>query len=53
MKTETKNTKGLKVTTSIKSGGFTINRNRAGMVIKTNIRAGEGIMLRNHSRRLA
>jgi hypothetical protein len=55
MKTNSKIHTGVKVTTTIKAGGFSANHNRQikGLSVKSGIKAGEGIYLSNHSRRLA
>jgi hypothetical protein len=55
MKTNSKAQAGIKVTTAIKAGGFTWNHNRKlnGLSVKSGIKAGEGIYVANHSRRLS
>ncbi len=54
MNTNSKNKSGLKVTSSVKAGGFpSINHSRRVLAVKTNIKAGEGIVYSNHNRRLA
>ena len=54
MKTNEKTQSGVKVAVGIKSGGLgTGNHNRRSLAVKTNIKAGEGIIYSNHSRRLA
>jgi hypothetical protein len=48
----TKNTTGLKVKTTVKSGGLsTMNHNRAGLKVKTTVRSG-GLSTMNHNRSL-
>jgi hypothetical protein len=55
MKTNSKIQAGVKVTTAIKAGGFRDNHSRKllGLSVKSGIKAGEGIYVSNHSRRLA
>lgn len=54
MKTNSKNTTAIKVTTAIKAGGIMNNHSRRlALSVKSGIKAGEGILHANHSRRLA
>jgi hypothetical protein len=54
MKTNSKTQTGIKVVAGIKAGGLPYcNRNRKALAVKTGIKAGEGIVYVNHSRRLA
>jgi hypothetical protein len=55
MKTNAKVQSGVKVTTNVKAGGFSGNHNRRvnGLAVKTNVKAGEGIVAANHNRELA
>jgi hypothetical protein len=56
MKTNSKTQAGVKVVTAIKAGGFWQgNHNRKSIVlsVKSGIKAGEGIYVSNHSRRLS
>jgi hypothetical protein len=54
MKTNTKTISGIKVSTSIKGGGIGYcnhARRVRGLAVKAGIKAGEGILACNHSRR--
>ena len=56
MKTISKKQTGVKVLASIKAGGFgqgNHNRPLSTLSVKTGIKAGEGILNANHSRRAA
>jgi hypothetical protein len=53
MKTTTKNSAGIKVSAGIKAGGVSPNHNRRGLAVKSNVKAGDGIVASNHNRRLA
>jgi hypothetical protein len=51
MKTNSKK-QGLKVTTGVKAAGMNpFNHNRRGLAVKSNIKAGDGIVYQNHNRR--
>jgi hypothetical protein len=52
MKSQTRT--GIKVVAGIKAGGLQFNHNRSVVVIRvrSNVKAGAGIQLKNHSRRL-
>ena len=54
MKTKSKNQAGVKVVAGVKAGGFAVvNANRKLLSVKSGIKAGEGILAANHSRRLS
>lgn len=55
MKTNSKNQVGVKVAVGIRAGSFSGNHNRklAVLGVKSGLKAGEGILQSNHSRRLA
>ena len=43
----------VKVATGVKAGGFSANHNRRSLTVKSGVKAGEGILAGNNSRRLA
>jgi hypothetical protein len=53
MKTNSKNQVGVKVNAGVKAGGFALNHSRKVLAVKSGLKAGDGILLGNHSRRLA
>jgi hypothetical protein len=53
MKTNSKTRAGVKVAVGIKAGGLQFNHSRPALAVKSGIKAGEGILSPNHSRRLA
>jgi hypothetical protein len=55
MKTISKNQAGVKVAVGIRAGGVNPNHNRklTALAVKSGLKAGEGILHSNHSRRLA
>lgn len=55
MKMNSKKQSGVKVGVGIKAGGFINNHSRKliALAIKSGIKAGDGILMPNHSRRLA
>jgi hypothetical protein len=52
MKTISKKTAGIKVTATIKAGGFSLNHSRrsVSLSVKSGIKAGDGIYQANHTR---
>lgn len=53
MKTKTIKTSGIKVTANVKAGGLGLgNHNRTGLRVRSEIRAGSMISVRNHNVRL-
>jgi len=55
MKTKAITQLGIKVVTGVKAGAFSVNHSRknTAITVKSGLKAGDGILLSNHSRRLS